>query len=119
MDDIKRNEDAIGTAAENTSEKKMTLDQEAAEMAKNDRIELLGPDGGLVALFAALVIIMFCSLKFKIDVLSGYVFPIMLLIIVCVVTIAYLKTLGKFIRGQNAIARENKANDASVKNDEK
>jgi hypothetical protein len=86
----------------------VSLEQEAQNMAKADKIHWLGVDGALLALFAGLVITMFCSLYFKIDVLSGYVFPIVLLVIVCVVTFAYLRTLGGFIKKMAREGREKK-----------
>jgi hypothetical protein len=77
----------------------------------DDRIHWLGADGGLVLLFIVLVITEFCSLYYKIDILSGYVFPGLLFVAVCIITIRYLITLRGFMRSQNQAIRSRKAQD--------
>jgi hypothetical protein len=104
-------------AAVTATEGRDGVENNSADAASKsgDRIEWLGIDGLLVGIFAALVIVMFCSLYYKIDILNGYVFPFMLLAFVCAVTIAYLVTLGGFIRKQKQIIRENEAQDDAAK----
>ena len=75
---------------------------------EEDRIRWLGADGGLVLLFILLVIIEFCALYYKIDILSGYVFPGLLLVAVCIITVRYLITLSSFMRTQNQAIRNAK-----------
>lgn len=72
-----------------------------------NKIEWIGIDGLLVLSFFALITIMFCALKFRIDFLVGLVFPCTLLIIVLGVTVSYAMTLGGFIRQQNKKIRDN------------
>ena len=78
---------------------------------KKDKIEWLGMDGLLVLSYFVLVVIIFCSFKFKIDFLTAWVFPLVLLAIVLTVTINYAKTLGGFIRMQNQKIREGRKNE--------
>lgn len=73
-----------------------------------DKIEWLGMDGLLVFGYFCLVAIMFCSIKYRIDILTGWVFPITLLLIVLFVTFNYAKTLGGFIKMQNQKAKDAK-----------
>lgn len=75
---------------------------------KKDRIEWLGMDGLLVCGYFVLVVIIFCSFKFRIDFLTAWVFPLVLLAIVLTVTINYARTLGSFIKMQNQKIREGK-----------
>lgn len=75
---------------------------------KKDKIEWLGMDGLLVCGYFILVIIIFCSFKFRIDFLTAWVFPIVLLGIVLTVTVNYAKTLGGFIKMQNKKIKEGK-----------
>ncbi|MCI5686916.1 MAG: hypothetical protein MR303_00230 [Emergencia sp.] len=73
-----------------------------------DKIEWLGMDGVLVIGFFLLVAVIFCSFKFRIDFLTAWVFPIVLLIIVCSVTLNYAKTLRGFIKMQNEQLKKGK-----------
>ena len=75
---------------------------------KKDKIEWLGMDGLLVFGYFLLVVIIFCSFKFRIDFLTAWVFPLVLLAIVLTVTINYARTLGSFIKMQNQNTREGK-----------
>jgi predicted branched-subunit amino acid permease len=79
------------------------------EAEDKDKIVWFGLDGALVLLFIILVVTMFCSLYFKINVLNGYVFPILLLIAVIVITVKYAMTLGGFIKIQNQVIKDNQA----------
>ena len=74
----------------------------------SNRIEWLGMDGLLVVGYFLLVVIIFCSFKYQIDFLTGWVFPMVLLSIVLIVTINYAKTLGGFIKMQNQKIKEGK-----------
>ncbi len=67
----------------------------------DNSIRWFGIDGLLLAMITIEIIIGFIGLKYKIDFLSGYLFPIILLIIVLAVTINYAMTLGGFIKMQN------------------
>lgn len=78
------------------------------EDKKKDKIEWLGMDGLLVLGYFTLVIIIFCSFKFRIDFLTAWVFPLVLLAIVLTVTFNYAMTLRGFIKIQNQKIREGK-----------
>ena len=79
------------------------------EKDKNiDKIQWLGMDGILVLSYFLLVVLIFCSFKFKIDFLTAWVFPMSLLAIVLTVTANYAKTLKGFIKVQNQKMREGK-----------
>lgn len=67
----------------------------------DNSIRWFGIDGLLLIMIVAEIIIGIIGLKYRIDFLSGYLFPITLLAIVLVVTINYAMTLGGFIRMQN------------------
>lgn len=73
-----------------------------------DKIQWLGADGMLVLGYFLLVVLIFCSFKFKIDFLTAWVFPVCLLVIVLTVTVNYAKTLKGFIKMQNQKLREGK-----------
>lgn len=76
--------------------------------SKKDKIEWIGMDGFLVLSYFALVVTIFCSFKFRIDFLTAWVFPVVLLIIVLTVTINYAKTIGSFIKMQKKQRGEKK-----------
>lgn len=78
------------------------------EDKKKDKIEWLGMDGLLVLGYFALVVVIFCSFKFRIDFLTAWVFPLVLLAIVLTVTFNYAITLRGFIKIQNQKIREGK-----------
>lgn len=78
------------------------------EDKKKDKIEWLGMDGLLVLGYFALVVVIFCSFKFRIDFLTAWVFPLVLLAIVLTVTFNYAITLRVFIKIQNQKIREGK-----------
>ncbi len=73
-----------------------------------DKIEWLGMDGILVIGFFLMIGIIFCSFKFRIDFLTAWVFPMILLGIVLSVTINYAKTLRTFIKMQNEQMKKGK-----------
>ena len=66
-----------------------------------------GIDGLLILLIISECIIGIIALKYRVDILSGYVFPLTLLAIVLVVTVNYAMTLGGFIKMQNQQIKEN------------
>ena len=65
-----------------------------------DKIAWLGIDGLLVLSYFVIVGIGLCSLVFRIDVLTAYIFPFILLCIVLFVFINYMRTLGSFLKAQ-------------------
>lgn len=73
-----------------------------------DKIEWFGMDGLLVLGFFVLVAIMFCSIKFHIDIMTALVFPLTLVLIVFIVTFNYAKTLRGFIKMQNQKIKKDK-----------
>ena len=73
-----------------------------------DKIEWFGMDGLLVLGYFILVVIMYSSIKYHIDVLTAWVFPLTLLLIVFTVTVNYAKTLRGFIKMQNQKIKGNK-----------
>ena len=75
----------------------------------SDRIEWLGMDGILVIGYFLLVVIIFCSFKYRIDFLTAWVFPLILLAIVLKVTFSYGKTLRGFIKMQNQKIKRGKS----------
>jgi uncharacterized membrane protein SirB2 len=83
-------------------------DTDMSEAPVKDRIEWFGIDGIMVLGYFVLVAIMFCSIKYHIDVLTAFVFPLTLLAIVFTVTVNYAKTLRSFIKMQNQKIKENK-----------
>ncbi len=91
-------------------ENKIKNNEDSVDTGKNvvDSIKWKGKDGALLLLFFFLVVTMFVTLYFRIDFLMGYVFPFLLLIIVCCVTVNYAMTIGGFIRMQNQKIKEGK-----------
>ena len=80
----------------------MIPEEKNLKKAEDDnKIQWFGLDGLLVLAFFAIAITMFCALKYRIDVLVGWVFPLILLGIVITVTVFYIRTLGGFIKMQN------------------
>ena len=77
----------------------------------DDRIEWLGMDGFMVVFYFAIALVIFLSFKFRIDFLTAWVFPTILLVIVLIVTINYARTLGGFIRMQNKKIKEGKKDE--------
>ena len=69
---------------------------------EDNSIRMFGIDGLLILLIVGLCIIGVLALYFRSDILMGYVFPVILLIIVLTVTINYAMTLGGFIKMQKA-----------------
>lgn len=66
----------------------------------DNSIRWLGIDGMLILLIVAEIIIGIIGLYYRVDFLMGYMFPLILLVIVFVVTINYAMTLGGFIKMQ-------------------
>lgn len=88
---------------------KMDEIQKSGEGAPaEDRIEWAGKDGLLVLGYFVLVVIMYCSIRYHIDVLTAWVFPLTLLAIVFFVTVNYARTLRGFIKMQNQKIKDNK-----------
>jgi len=83
-------------------------DEMTGGASAEDRIEWIGVDGLMVLGYFVLVVIMFCSIKYHIDALTAWVFPITLLAIIFFVTINYARTLGGFIKMQNQKMKQNK-----------
>ena len=75
---------------------------------KKDKIEWLGMDGVLIIGFFILIVVIFCSFKFRIDFLTAWIFPMVLLGIVLSVTLNYAKTLRAFIKMQNEQMKKGK-----------
>ena len=67
----------------------------------DNSIRWFGIDGLLIAMIIIEIVIGLVGLKYRIDFLSGYLFPVVLLIIVLAVTVNYAMTLGGFIKMQN------------------
>lgn len=81
----------------------------------DNSIRWLGIDGLLILLIISEAVVGIVALKYKIDVLSGYVFPLALLCIVLAVTVNYAMTLGGFIKMQNEQIRKNKKKELDAK----
>jgi len=87
-----------------------------SEMNTNKKVEdnsirIFGIDGLLIALIVGLCIVGVAALKFRSDILMGYIFPIILLGIVLTVTINYAMTLGGFIRMQKEQLAQKKVDE--------
>lgn len=65
-----------------------------------DKIEWIGIDGALILSYFAVCAVIFSSIYFKIDALTMYVFPLILLGIVWTVFFNYVKTMVVFFRAQ-------------------
>lgn len=63
---------------------------------KTDKIEWKGTDGFLVSLFFMVSIIIWIAIIKKIDIIIGYIIPILLTVVVTVIFIEYLKEIYKF-----------------------
>lgn len=87
----------------------MTEKKNNVNKPDDNSIRWIGLDGLLVLLIVVECIIGIIGLMFRVNFLSGYLFPGVLLIIVLTVTINYATTLGGFIRMQNEQAARAKA----------
>lgn len=65
---------------------------------KNFKVEWLGIDGGLVALYFILVIFLGYGMVTRSDIILGWIAPIALIAATTVIFLNYLKTVFSFMR---------------------
>ncbi|MEI8216617.1 MAG: hypothetical protein WCF96_05915 [Eubacteriales bacterium] len=75
-------------------------------MTKKDKIEWLGIDGLLIGGFFVICSVIFASLVYKIDIISGYIIPFTILAIVTAIFIRYLFTVYQFIKTSGNTKKE-------------